>query len=162
YPRAYERGIELVLLVEPAVPDRLIGDGARVRQVLTNLVVNALKYTERGWIRVEVGLAVEERDGVLLEFRVRDAGVGIPEGRPEPFEPFGGADGRRAGGTRLGLAISSQLAALMGGSLEFHSESGKGSTFTFRARMTRVAVEASPAPFDFLVGRRVLLVDASE
>ena len=165
FPRAYERGIELVALLRPAVPDRLIGDGTRVRQVLMNLVGNAVKFTERGWIKVEVGLFEEDSEHVGIEFRVVDTGVGIPRERRDLFQPFAQLDGsaaRRAGGTGLGLAISNQLATLMNGSLSVESEPGKGSSFAFRARFARVASEVPPTRNEPLMGRRALVVDASE
>src|SRR6185503_9739910 len=137
FPRAYERGIELVSFVPSSIPDRLIGDGARVRQVLLNLVGNAVKFTERGWIQVEVGASDKDAERIGLEFRVTDTGIGMPKERADLFQPFLQQDGqiRRSGGNGLGLAISNQLAVLMGGSLAVQSEPGKGSTFTFRARL---------------------------
>jgi len=164
FPRAYERGIELVAFVPGTVPDRLIGDGARVRQVLLNLVGNAVKFTERGWIRVEVRAVEERAERVALEFRVIDTGIGIPKDRRDLFQPFAQLDGslRRSGGNGLGLAISNQLASLMSGSLTVDSESGKGSTFTFRARFARVPVDAHPSRNEPLAGRRTLVVDSSE
>src|SRR5262245_66414023 len=111
FPRAYERGIELVAFVPSSIPDRLIGDGARVRQVLLNLVGNAVKFTERGWIQVEVGTFESDGEHVGLEFRVSDTGIGIPKERADLFQPFVQQDGqqRRSGGNGLGLAISNQL-----------------------------------------------------
>jgi signal transduction histidine kinase/DNA-binding response OmpR family regulator/HPt (histidine-containing phosphotransfer) domain-containing protein len=164
FPRAYERGVELVTYVRPTVPDRLIGDGARVRQVLLNLVGNAVKFTERGWIKLEVAALEEHPERVSLEFRVIDTGIGIPKERHDLFQPFAQPDGpqRRSGGNGLGLAISNQLAHLMGGSLAVDSESGKGSTFTFRARFARVASDAHPSRNEPLAGRRALVVDSSE
>jgi two-component system sensor histidine kinase/response regulator len=165
FPRAYERGIELVVLVHPDVPDRLVGDQARVRQILMNLVGNAVKFTERGWIKVEVAVHAARPDEVTLDFRVIDTGVGIPSARRDLFQPFAQLDAsvaRRSGGTGLGLAISNQLAALMGGSLDVQSEPGNGSTFTFRARFTPVPVEAAALRAAPLAGRRALVVDASE
>jgi signal transduction histidine kinase/CheY-like chemotaxis protein/HPt (histidine-containing phosphotransfer) domain-containing protein len=165
FPRAHERGIELVSLVRANVPDRLLGDGTRVRQVLMNLLGNAVKFTESGWIKVEVALFEETRERVGLELRVVDTGVGIPHERRDLFQPFAQLDGsaaRRAGGTGLGLAISNQLAGLMGGSLAVESEPGKGSTFTFRARFARALVDAQPSRNELLAGRRALVVDSSE
>ncbi len=165
FPRAHERGIELVSLVHANVPDRLLGDGTRVRQVLMNLLGNAVKFTESGWIKVEVALFEETRERVGLELRVVDTGVGIPLERRDLFQPFAQLDGsaaRRAGGTGLGLAISNQLAGLMGGNLAVESEPGKGSTFTFRARFVRALVDAQPPRNELLAGRRALVVDSSE
>ena len=165
FPRAHERGVELVSLVRSAVPDRLIGDGTRVRQVLMNLVGNAVKFTERGWIRVDVAVFEEHGEHVGLEFSVADTGIGIPRDRHDLFVPFAQLDGsaaRRAGGTGLGLAISNQLAQLMGGSLAVESEPGKGSIFTFRARVARAAAAAQPPRNELFAGRRALVIDASE
>ncbi len=163
FPRAYERGIELVAFVPASVPDRLIGDGARVRQVLLNLVGNAVKFTERGWIQVEVGTFESGTERIGLELRVIDTGIGIPKERADLFQPFVQQDGllRRSGGNGLGLAISNQLAGLMGGSLTVESEPGKGSTFAFRARLGRVPVDADPSRNEPMAGRRALVVDSS-
>jgi two-component system, sensor histidine kinase and response regulator len=165
FPRAYERGIELAVMVASDVPDRLVGDGTRLRQVLLNLVGNAVKFTERGWIRLDVAAAVSEGERVSLEFRVTDTGIGIPKERRDLFQPFAQLDAsaeRRAGGTGLGLAISHQLAGLMGGDLAVESEPGKGSTFTLRARFGRAPSPEGPSPHEVLTGRRALVVDGSE
>jgi signal transduction histidine kinase/DNA-binding response OmpR family regulator/HPt (histidine-containing phosphotransfer) domain-containing protein len=163
FPRAYERGIELVAFVPSSIPDRLIGDGARVRQVLLNLVGNAVKFTERGWIQVEVGTFDMDAERIGLEFRVTDTGIGISKERADLFQPFLQQDGqiRRSGGNGLGLAISNQLAGLMGGSLTVQSEPGEGSTFNFRARLGRLQVDAAPSRNEPLAGRRALVVDSS-
>ncbi len=112
--RAHAKGIELAYRVDPDVPDQLIGDPARLRQIIVNLVGNAIKFTERGEVVVDVDLHLEaEADEVGLHFRVSDTGIGIAADRREAvFAPFTQADGsttRRYGGTGLGLAISSQL-----------------------------------------------------
>jgi CheY-like chemotaxis protein/HPt (histidine-containing phosphotransfer) domain-containing protein len=131
---------------------------------LLNLVANAVKFTERGWIKVEVLTFEDGAERVGVEFRVIDTGIGIPKERGDLFQPFANLDGplRRSGGNGLGLAISNQLAGLMGGGLAVESEAGKGSTFTFRARFGRVAVETSPMRNELLAGRRALVVDSSE
>jgi len=168
YPRAYERGVELLALVRPDVPDRLVGDGNRVRQVLLNLLGNAVKFTERGWIKVEVAVVGDARspDGALtLEFRFIDTGIGIPKERQDLFQSYAQAEslpGRHFGGTGLGLAISNQLATLMGGSLTFESEPGKGSTFAFQVRLKRATAESEPNSNESLAGCRALVVDSSE
>ena len=166
FPRAYERGVELAALVRPQVPDRLIGDGTRVRQVLLNLVGNAVKFTDQGSIRVEVGISSTPGEGgdTRIEFRVIDTGIGIPKERRDLFQPFVQLDGsvaRRANGTGLGLAISNQLAVLMGGSLSVESEPGRGSAFTFRAPF-QCAGENVPTRNEPLAGRHALVVDSSE
>src|SRR5262245_53101430 len=166
FPRAYERGVELVSTVHSSVPDRLVGDGARVRQVLMNLIGNAVKFTDQGWIKVQVSAFDLDASGpVGIEFRVIDTGIGIQKKRKDLFQPFAQVDGsstRRASGTGLGLAISNPLAALMGGDLAVQSEPGRGSTFTFRARFGRVPVDAHPSRIEPLRHKRALVVDASE
>ncbi len=128
-PRAQQKGISLVAVIDDAVPPRQLGDPVRVRQLLVNLVGNAVKFTERGGVRVEV---VPAR-GECVEFRVVDTGVGIPEDRQRAiFDAFTQADGsttRRFGGTGLGLTICRELARLMGGTLDVKSRMGEGSTF---------------------------------
>ena len=160
FPRAFEKGLELVYFIHASAPERLIGDGARVRQVLLNLVGNAIKFTERGSIKIEV-LVLEQRERELsLEFQVADTGIGIPKERMDLFQPFAQVDASRSSGTGLGLAISRQLASMMGGSLSFDSELGKGSTFYFRARFSRAA-QPSKADISELGGRRILAVDGN-
>jgi signal transduction histidine kinase/DNA-binding NarL/FixJ family response regulator len=132
--RARLEGLELVCDIESSVEPRVLGDPFRFRQVLTNLVSNAIKFTERGSVRVRVS---RRADGLLC-VEVSDTGIGIPSGsEARIFEPFEQADGSMArtyGGTGLGLAISKRLVALMGGSIGVESEAGKGATFTFTVR----------------------------
>ncbi len=161
--QAGEKDLELLWRVAPDVPDDLLGDPTRLRQILMNLVGNAVKFTPRGEVSVEVVRhAVGERD-VELAVAVRDTGIGIPEeARPAIFEAYAQArlsTTREHGGTGLGLAIASRLVALMGGHLTVESEVGKGSVFRFTARFDR----APPAPPGLvpisLEGTRVLLAD---
>ncbi len=134
-PRADEKDLRLVLDVAAEAPDRLRGDPVRLRQVLVNLVGNALKFTERGEVRLAVLPAAKGHGRARLVFRVHDTGVGIaPDQQHAIFEAFQQADGshaRQHGGTGLGLTISSRLVQLMGGRLELQSELGRGSTFSF-------------------------------
>jgi signal transduction histidine kinase/CheY-like chemotaxis protein/HPt (histidine-containing phosphotransfer) domain-containing protein len=136
--KADEKGLQLRCVIESAVPDGLTGDPARLRQVIINLVANAIKFTERG--KVEVRVAVETRSASesLLHFAVCDTGIGIAHDKQQLiFEPFSQADGsttRKFGGTGLGLAISAQLAELMGGRIWVESEPRHGSAFHFTAR----------------------------
>jgi PAS domain S-box-containing protein len=135
---ASHKGLRLVCDVAPEVPDRLRGDAQRVRQVLLNLVSNAIKFTESGTVRLAVDCAARGSDDAILGFTVRDTGIGIPADRHAAiFEPFVQVDGsttRRFGGTGLGLAICARLVALMGGRIEVESDVGRGSTFSFRVR----------------------------
>jgi two-component system sensor kinase len=136
--RAAEKGVELNYLVPPDVPDTLVGDPGRLRQIIVNLVGNALKFTEQGEIVVAVTIESIEESQVDLHFMVSDTGVGIPaEKLQKIFEAFGQADSsttRRYGGTGLGLNISRQLVGLMNGELWVESEVGEGSEFHFTVR----------------------------
>ncbi len=133
--RADRKGIELLCDVQSQVPHVVVGDGARLRQVLINLVGNAIKFTDAGEVIVEVTHERLAGDEVLLHFKVADTGIGIPaEKQAIVFQAFEQADGtisRRYGGTGLGLAISSRLAELLGGQIRMESQVGRGSTFCF-------------------------------
>jgi two-component system, sensor histidine kinase and response regulator len=135
--RASEKGLELAYHIPPDVPDLLIGDPGRLRQIVVNLVGNAVKFTERGEVVVSVGTESHTEDEVQLHVAVRDTGIGIPpEKQRIIFEAFSQADSsmsRQFGGTGLGLAISMQLVALMGGRMWVESEPGRGSVFHFTA-----------------------------
>ncbi|AGX87880.1 signal transduction histidine kinase [Candidatus Symbiobacter mobilis CR] len=171
--RAHQKSLELLLRVDPEVPDRIQGDPGRLRQVLINLIGNAIKFTERGEIELSVQPSQEAHTGLLgewvaLEFAVRDTGIGIP---PEKFatifESFSQADTsitRKYGGTGLGLTISAQLVALMGGQIEVESTVGKGSRFFFRLPfpVSGDATISSPLRTDLVTGTDVLVVDDSE
>jgi signal transduction histidine kinase/DNA-binding response OmpR family regulator/HPt (histidine-containing phosphotransfer) domain-containing protein len=144
--RVIEKHVELVSAVAPDVPDTLLGDALRVRQVLTNLVGNAFKFTTAGEVAVKVGMrtaspgaAVGPGDRLQLVITVRDTGIGIPpEQQGRLFEAFSQADSstsRKYGGTGLGLAISRRLARMMGGDITLQSAAGAGSTFTFTATL---------------------------
>ncbi|MEO8256548.1 MAG: response regulator [Acidobacteriota bacterium] len=163
--RAHQKGLELIVDVEAAVPSTLNGDAGRLRQILVNLLANAIKFTSRGEIVVRVTKAAAAGPEIVLHFAVTDTGVGIPLDRQERiFEPFMQADGsttRVYGGTGLGLTISSQLVQLMGGRLWVESEVGAGSTFHFTARFTPGLAAAPPAVVDAVELRdvRALIVD---
>ena len=135
--RAKEKGLQLLSTLSPDVPRMLIGDQTRLRQVLTNLLGNAIKFTQQGGIEISVTLIAEKAGSVELQFSVRDSGIGIPpESHAKIFDAFVQADGsmtRRFGGTGLGLSICSKLVRLMGGEIWLESEPGQGSTFYFTA-----------------------------
>jgi signal transduction histidine kinase/DNA-binding response OmpR family regulator len=163
--RASARGLELALEFGEGVPRRLAGDPGRLRQILLNLVGNAIKFTARGEVLVHVQRVAEEEGLVTLRFDVRDTGIGIPaERRDRLWQSFSQVDAsttRRFGGTGLGLAISKQLAELMGGEVGVESEEGAGSTFWFTAILERRPEVEEPdarLPVD-VRGRRVLVVD---
>ncbi len=135
--KAHEKGLEYLTFFDPKVPSLLQGDPGRLRQVLTNLIGNAVKFTIDGEIYVHVTLKKETKTEVVLQFEVKDTGIGIPAEKLDLlFEAFIQADGsttRKFGGTGLGLTISKKLVELMGGKIEIESEVGKGSTFRFTA-----------------------------
>ncbi|EKS6735923.1 response regulator [Enterobacter asburiae] len=163
-PGASEKGIELLVDIAPDVPDVLLVDGARLRQVLTNLLGNALKFTHQG----EVILIVESGDDPNhWRFRVRDSGIGIPADKQQAiFEAFSQADNsttRRYGGTGLGLTISSRLVAAMGGELTVASEPGKGSEFSFVLPLSTQCLVPEECPrSQRFNGEPVLVVDDNE
>ena len=162
---AQARGVELLCLIRHGVPSALRGDPGRLRQVLMNLVGNAVKFTEKGEVVLRVTLEKSADDEAVVRFEVRDTGIGIdPKLRPQLFESFVQADGsttRRYGGTGLGLAISSRLVQLMGGDIDVESRVGHGSVFWFTVRFDRQPLDASAhsTPPTRLAGRRVLVVD---
>jgi CheY-like chemotaxis protein/HPt (histidine-containing phosphotransfer) domain-containing protein len=165
--RAHQKGLDLVYHMSPDVPTHLRGDPARVRQVLVNLIGNAVKFTEKGEVVLEIKRIAGEYPRVELQFSVSDTGIGIAaEKHAAIFESFTQADNsmtRKFGGTGLGLTIASQLVGLMGGRIWVESQPGKGSTFCFtvpfEARPAAV-VETLPArPLADLRGMRVLVVD---
>jgi len=164
--RAHKKGLELCHQVGTAVPDNLLGDAGRLRQLLVNLVGNAIKFTDRGDVVVGVEAESQTGDAICLHFVVRDTGIGIsPEKQKLVFEPFAQADGsmsRRYGGTGLGLAISARLVEIMGGRLWVESKPGQGSTFHFTANFgvpTDPAFEAHPAETVTLENLCALVVD---
>ena len=141
--RAHRRELELVCQVQPDVPDALVGDAGRLRQVLLNLVANGIKFTEKGEVvmHVEVAGAPAPQGEAVPRFAVRDTGIGIPPDKQEKifraFEQEDTSTTRKYGGTGLGLTIAARLVALMGGEITVASEPGRGSTFTFTARFGR-------------------------
>ncbi len=163
---AFEKDLELAFRVAPEVPDRLIGDEGRFRQVLVNLIGNAVKFTPRGEVAIEVVARERSATEVLVACTVRDTGIGIPREKLDLiFEPFRQVDGshtRSYGGTGLGLTISRRMAELMGGDLEVRSEPGRGSTFELTVRFGVASPAGEPdAGRDLasLSGVRALVVD---
>ena len=136
--RAHQKGLELIVDIDAAVPQTLRGDPGRLRQILLNLLGNAIKFTDQGEVVLRVTSAAATPRDVVLHFSISDTGIGIPLDRQQSiFEAFTQVDGsttRKYGGTGLGLTISSQLVQLMGGRISVESEAGKGSTFRFTAR----------------------------
>jgi signal transduction histidine kinase/DNA-binding response OmpR family regulator len=164
--RAHQKGLELVQLVDDDVPAELRGDPARLGQVLTNLVGNAVKFTEKGQVVVRLGLAHESDREVRVRFEVEDTGIGIARvDQPRLFQSFSQVDGstsRAFGGTGLGLAISKQLVELMGGTIGVDGEEGQGSTFWFTACFEKRQGPSSKArPEPFLDGQKVLVAAES-
>jgi signal transduction histidine kinase/DNA-binding response OmpR family regulator/HPt (histidine-containing phosphotransfer) domain-containing protein len=161
--RAQEKGLEILCHVDPEVPSFLRGDPGRLRQILTNLGGNAIKFTHQGEIFIDVSLEERRDDKVTLRFEVRDTGIGIPEDkRAGLFSRFTQVDGsttRKYGGTGLGLAISKHLAGLMGGSIGVESVVGKGSTFWFTAFFDEQPAQRTSPVEANLEGTRVLVVD---
>jgi signal transduction histidine kinase/DNA-binding response OmpR family regulator len=166
--QAQRKHIELILLVRREAPTRLRGDPGRLRQVLLNLVGNAVKFTQQGEVFLEVSLKAEDRGWVELQFVVRDSGIGMgAEAQAKLFKPFSQGDSsttRRFGGTGLGLVICRRLVEMMGGTIGVHSEIGKGATFWFTVRLERQAGAAAETPSvplaqATLEGCSVLIVD---
>jgi PAS domain S-box-containing protein len=163
--RAAEKGLELACRISPELPERLIGDPGRLRQIIVNLVGNAIKFTERGEVVVEVESQARANGDVILHFLVRDTGIGIPEKKQQLiFEAFRQADAsttRRFGGTGLGLAISSQLVRMMGGSIWVESEVGRGTSFHFTAEFKVSQQQPATSRFQLasLSGLPTLVVD---
>jgi signal transduction histidine kinase len=145
--RASQKGIELASDIHADVPDALVGDPGRLRQIVINLASNALKFTERGKVALSVQVKSRTKKDIELHFTLSDTGIGIPaDKQSQIFEPFKQADGsmtRKYGGTGLGLAICSELVELMGGRIWVESELGKGSHFQFTVRML---IQNNPVP----------------
>src|SRR5581483_287640 len=166
--RAHQKKLELSCMVAPDVPAYVIGDSARLKQVLMNLLGNAVKFTEKGEVNLRVETVEQSNDQVTLRFSVADTGIGIPREKQNAiFEAFSQADSsvsRRFGGTGLGLAICARIVALCGGRLWVESEPGKGSVFSFTITAKRgktLENEVHLEKVECLRGRKVLVVDDS-
>ncbi|MCF7936410.1 MAG: response regulator [Synergistales bacterium] len=160
--QAHAKGLEFLCAAEPCRPMVVRGDPGRLRQILTNLAGNAIKFTERGEVVVRAAVEAEEEGALSLRFTVRDTGIGIPPEKQESlFDAFTQGDSsptRKSEGTGLGLAISRRLVALMGGEIGLESTPGEGSTFWFTLRLPREPEGEREAPAE-LAGLRVLVVD---
>jgi PAS domain S-box-containing protein len=165
---AHRKNLELVLNIHANVPERVVGESIRLRQVLVNLVSNAIKFTEQGEIVVDVGLDAHDDDTANLLFSVRDTGIGIPKDKFQwifrAFEQVAGSMAHKHGGAGLGLAICSKLVEAMSGRLWFESEAGVGSNFHFTARFGVIALESSQVAESHAIlrGTRILAVDDNE
>ena len=163
---AGNKGLEIITRIDPALPRDVMGDPGRLRQILLNLVGNAIKFTQGGEVEVSVSFESSDDEQVSLRFEVRDTGIGLSvEAQSQIFKAFTQADSsttRKYGGSGLGLSIAQQLVHLMGGEIGVNSQVGEGSTFWFTTRMA-VAQHASrmPSPVHNLQGLRVLVVDDS-
>ena len=162
--RAHEAGLSVTCDVAPDVPETLVGDPLRLRQVLVNLIANAIKFTVRGGVAVRVTMESVEGEEIILRVSVKDTGIGIPKNKQKViFESFSQADGsttRKYGGTGLGLAISTRLVEMMGGQLGVESEEGQGATFSFTARFTNGGRRRMRS-FPSLDGQKVADADAA-
>lgn len=164
--RAEQKGLELLLTISPDLPARVVGDSLRLRQVLSNLIGNAIKFTENGVVRVQVDSRRRADEEIVLDFRVEDTGIGMdPEQLGELFQPFSQGDvshTRKYGGTGLGLAISKRLVTMMNGEMGVESQPGRGSLFHFSLPLQpggrAAASQAHPLPA--FGGLRLLLVDS--
>jgi hypothetical protein len=167
-PTAHAKGLELAVLMPPEVPRYLRGDASRLRQILNNLVSNAIKFTHRGEVVIQAEVLQETATHVHLRLSVRDTGIGIPAAaQSKLFQPFSQVDAsttRKYGGTGLGLAICKQLTELMGGTISLQSQEGQGSTFSVELTLERqpyvqqLSQPSARIPVD-LQGKRLLAVD---
>ncbi|KGK09213.1 two-component sensor histidine kinase BarA [Vibrio navarrensis] len=161
---AHEKGLEITLKVDPKIPPGLVGDPLRIQQVLTNLVGNSIKFTEKGNIDVSVEMRAQAGDAVDLQFMVRDTGIGISERQQaQLFQAFSQADAsisRRYGGTGLGLVITQKLVSQMGGEISLTSRLHQGSTFWFTLRLHSTQMPMSDLlESEYLQGKELLLVE---
>ena len=166
-PNVFDKNLDIHLRIDSRVPDALRGDPDRIKQVLINLMGNALKFTNEGFIRIDVKYLGSDPQGHKIKFIVADTGIGIDEiGKKRLFAAFGQADSsvtRKYGGTGLGLSICKKLVEVMGGDIGFSSKEGQGSTFHFSIQVKENNLPvAQSLPVDDLVGRQALLFDQNE
>jgi signal transduction histidine kinase len=151
---ARQKGLSFACEISPEIPAEVTGDPARLRQILVNLLGNALKFTPAGSVLIRASVESSETDRIQIRFSVKDTGIGIPKEKQSViFQPFAQADGsmtRKYGGTGLGLSISMRLVEMMGGRMWMASEPGKGSTFHFSVRFTRSEADQQPAVNELL------------
>ncbi|HEY2676714.1 MAG TPA: response regulator [Steroidobacteraceae bacterium] len=163
--QAHAKGLEVIALIDPGLPDMIRADAGRLRQILLNLGGNAVKFTHKGEVAIECRVLQKDAQGTVVRCEVRDTGMGIPASRINAlFTAFTQVDAsttRRFGGTGLGLSIVKRLAELMGGEVGVSSQEGTGSTFWFTARLSNAqdAPKARSAPPAALRGQRILIVD---
>ncbi|MGF1727588.1 response regulator [Photobacterium nomapromontoriensis] len=163
--KSAEKGLALQCMIDAKVDPMLIGDATKLRQILANLISNAIKFTERGYVRLHILLVRDEADTSRIQFDVSDTGIGIPADKHETiFEKFQQADGsttRKYGGTGLGLSICQEMVSLMGGQLSMTSVPGQGSCFSFTVDLAKSEVIYTREGCEDLSGLKVLLVDDS-
>ena len=164
--KASEKNIDINVLINPKTPQVVVGDPTRLKQVMNNLISNAIKFTDKGEIFVEVNLLENLEDGYKLEFKIKDSGIGMSkEGLEKLFKPFSQADSsstRKYGGTGLGLAISKSIVEMMGGTIRVQSVEGSGTTFIFTVELGKSdyeSAEQKTIDYSCLRGKRILVVD---
>lgn len=166
-PNVFDKGLDIHLRIDSTAPDSLQGDPDRIKQVMVNLIGNALKFTSEGYIRIDVVYLGSDTQGHRLKFVISDTGIGIDEvGKQRLFAAFGQADSsvtRKYGGTGLGLSICKKLVDVMGGDIRFTSDIGEGSTFFFTIQVKENNLQVAQAlPVELLDGRRILVLDSDE
>jgi len=162
---AMEKNLELIYELDPAIPQFVRGDDSRLRQVLSNLTENAVKFTEKGEVLVRASLREENEEGLMLEFSVKDSGIGIPvekqEGLFDKFTQIDVSDTRKYGGTGIGLAICKELVAMMGGRIQVESQPDQGSIFTFSVWVEKSDMVVKETELPDIKGLRILFVDGN-
>lgn len=165
-PGVFDKGLEVHLRVDSRVPDELLGDPVRLKQVIINLVGNAIKFTQNGYVRLDIVYLGSRQEGHHIQFNITDSGIGIDQaGQEKLFAAFGQADNsttRKYGGTGLGLIICKKLIEAMSGDIQFTTELGKGSVFTFDATIKESSnVSATEIPVQLLEDKKVLYFDTN-